>query len=195
MFCFLASLQRSTVQNSLWESHVPHRCPLRAWHIFFQRAKLHTSVYGWLVAKQKSRISCGGGLLQPFLHEFYGKHVRGRAGTTSLFSQSKFCAWICWTELGNFLTELWWPWSWDGSNPAATWLLALTVYPIYSHGHQLLFQHGLTLVRNIPQWQKSSFSLFRLQLLGNSRLAVSAPSWAELALLVGLWICKTCKSG
>lgn len=49
----------STVQRCLWDSCVPHICPLRAWHIFFQRAKLHTSAYGWLVAKQKSRVSWG----------------------------------------------------------------------------------------------------------------------------------------
>lgn len=56
----------STVQRCLWESCVPHTCPLRAWLIFFQRAKPHASAYGWLVAKQKSRISRGGGTATAF---------------------------------------------------------------------------------------------------------------------------------
>lgn len=49
---------------------------------------------GWLL-NRKAESAEEEALLQPFLHEFYGKKLRGRAGTTSLLSQSKFSAWSC----------------------------------------------------------------------------------------------------
>lgn len=49
---------------------------------------------GWLL-NRKAESAEEEALLQPFLHEFYGKKLRGRVGTTSLLSQSKFSAWSC----------------------------------------------------------------------------------------------------
>lgn len=44
----------------------------------------------WLL-NRKAESAVEEALLQPFLHEFYGKNLRGRAGSTTLLSQSSQC--------------------------------------------------------------------------------------------------------
>lgn len=121
---------------------------------------------------------------------FTGKNGRDRAGTTSSLSQGNFCA----LELqrldstGTFSNAK----SWDGSIPAPTQFLALTVRLILSLARRPLFQLGalvLTLGRKYftatGEWLPL-FSAPGCLLLGNYVLAVSAPGLAESALLVGL---------
>lgn len=100
-------------------------------------------------------------LLQLLLHEFYQKNRRGRAGTTSLPSQSNFCAQSChyWDQTGTLAN---WTLLTPGlgwQHPLATVFLPLTVPILASH----CFSTGcccLPWVGNISQWQKGSFPLF-----------------------------------
>lgn len=155
-------------------------CLLRAWHIFFQRAKLHAPAYGWLVAKLKSRISCGGGTATAFpswiLWEKSERQSRHHLYT--LPEQIQCLELQQLNRTGTFSTWALRPWSWGGSSPATTWLLALTLYPIYSHAHQPLFQHGLPLGQKYSTETEGQLPPFstRLQLLGNYSLSTAAAS-------------------